>query len=68
MIHSELCGACGGPFQLGVGLVGPPKKDRKQSIKNKNIRFLSFHFDFLCLWLCPFVRLSVLSGFSLISQ
>ena len=21
MIHSELCGACGGPLQLGVGLV-----------------------------------------------
>ena len=36
MIHSELCSACGGPLQLGVGLVGPPKKDRKHNIKNKN--------------------------------
>ena len=48
------------------------KKDRKQSIKNKNNRSLSFHFDFLglsvcgfvSLWLCPFVRLSVFFGFS----
>ena len=49
MIHSELCIACGGPLQLGVVLVGPPKKDRKQSIKNENNRSLSFHFDFLGL-------------------
>ena len=37
-------------------VIGPPKKDTKQSIKNKNNRSLSFHFDFLGLWLCPFVR------------
>ena len=30
-------------------IVGPPKKDRKQSIKNKNNRSLSFHIDFLAL-------------------
>ena len=35
--------------------IGPPKKDRKQSIKNKNNRSLSFHFD-------------LFSGFSLISH
>ena len=44
--------------------IGPPKKDRKQSIKNKNNRYLSFHFDFLGLSVCGFVRLSVFSGFS----
>ena len=52
--------------------IGPPKRDRKQSIKikNKNNRSLSFHFDFLGLSVCPmtnvqcsFVALSVLSGF-----
>ena len=47
----------GGPLQLDVVLVGPPKKDRKQSIKND--RSLSFHFDFLGLSLCGFVPLSV---------
>ena len=41
--------------------IGPPKKDRKQRIKNKNNRSLSFHFDF---WVCGFVTLSVFSGFS----
>ena len=57
-------------MQLGVVLVGPPKKDRKQSIKNKNNRSLSFHFDFLvcpsvALWFCSFVRFF---GCSLISH
>ena len=45
-------------------IIGPPKKDRKQSIKNKNDRSLSFHFDFLGLSICGFVALSVFSGFS----
>ena len=37
--------------------VGPPKKDRQQSVKNKNNRSLSFHFDFfgfVALSVCPF--------------
>ena len=49
MIHSELCSACGGPLQLGVGLViGPPKKDSITTTKHKKQknRSLSFHFDF----------------------
>ena len=41
-------------------IIGPPKEDRKQSIKDKNNRSLSFHFDFLGLSVCGFV---VLSGF-----
>ena len=46
--------ACGGPLQLGVALViGLPKQDRKQSIKDKNNRTLSFHFDLFCG--CPFI-------------
>ena len=50
--------------------IEPPKKDRKQSIKNKNSRSLSFHFDFLGLSACPmsvcgFVRIF---GCSLISH
>ena len=44
-----------GPVRKAL-FIGPPKKDRKQSIKIKNNRSLSFHFDFL--------GLSVLSGFS----
>ena len=32
-----------------ITVIGPPKKDRKQSIKNKNNRSLSFHFDSLGL-------------------
>ena len=44
-------------------LIGPPKQDRKQSIKNKNNRSLSFHFDLFSG--CWFVRFS---GFSLISH
>ena len=43
-------------------IVEPPKQDRKQSIKNKNDRSLSFHFDLFSG--CPFVRFS---GCSLIS-
>ena len=49
------------------GPIGPPKKDRKQSIKNKNNRSLSFHFDFLGLSVCGFVVLWLrpfFSGFS----
>ena len=44
--------------------IGPPKQDRKQSIKNKNNRSLSFHFDlfsgcwFVDLLVCRFVRFS----------
>ena len=44
-------------------LIGPPKQDRKQSIKNKNNRSLSFHFDLFSG--CRFIGFS---GFSLISQ
>ena len=40
-------------------IIGPPKQDRKQSIKNKNNRSLSFHFDLFSG--CRFVRLSVFS-------
>ena len=43
--------------------IGPPKKDRKQSIKNKNNRSLSFHFDLFSG--CWFVRLSVFPDFHL---
>ena len=43
--------------------IGPPKQDKKQSIKNKNIRSLSFHFDLFSG--CPFVRLSVFPDFRL---
>ena len=41
-------------------IIGPPKKDRKQSIKTKTNRSLSFHFDlfsgswFVGLFVCPF--------------
>ena len=48
---------------LGIYIIGPPKQDRKQSIKNKNNRSLSFHFDLFSG--CRFVRFS---GFSLISH
>ena len=50
--------------------VGPPKKDRKQSIKNRNNRSLSFHFDFLGLPVCGFVTLAFVrfSGCPLISH
>ena len=56
--------------------IGPPKKDRKQSIKNKNNRSPSFHFDFLglsvcgfvVLWLCPFFCFFWIFGCSLISH
>ena len=37
--------------------IEPPKQDRKQSIKNKNNRSLSFHFDLFSG--CRFVGLSV---------
>ena len=53
----------GGPLQLGVVLVGPPKKDRKQSIKNKNGRSFSFHFDLFSG--CWFVGMSVFPDFHL---
>ena len=48
--------------------IGPPKQDRKQSIKNKNNKSLSFHFDLFSG--CWFVRLSffLIFGFSLISH
>ena len=56
----------GGPLQLGAVLIllsfiGPPKQDRKQSIKNKNNRSLSFHFDLFSG--CPFIGLSVFPDF-----
>ena len=44
-------------------IIGPLKKDRKQGIKNKNNRSLSFHFDFFSG--CGFVRIF---GCSLISH
>ena len=47
-------------------VIGSPKKDRKQSIKNN--RSLCFHFDFFLdvgLWGCGFVRIF---GCSLISH
>ena len=37
-------------------IIGPPKQDRIQSIKNKNNRSLSFHFDLFSG--CRFVRFS----------
>ena len=43
--------------------VGPPKQDRKQSIKNKNNRSLSFHFDLFSG--CWFVGLSAFPDFRL---
>ena len=43
--------------------IEPPKKDRKQSIKNKNNRSLSFHFDLFSG--CWFVGLSVFPDFHL---
>ena len=54
-------------------LIGPPKKDRKQSIKNKTIGPSVFTYIFLdlsvcgfvTLWLCGFIRNF---GCSLISQ
>ena len=52
-------------------LIGPPKQDRKQSIKNKNNRSLSFHFDlfsgcrFVGLSVCWFVGLPVFPNFRL---
>ena len=47
-------------------LIGPLKKDRKQSIKNN--RSLSFHFDFLGLSVYGFVRFFRIFGCSLISH
>ena len=44
-------------------IIGPPKKDRKQSIKNNNNRSLSFHFDLFSG--CRFVGLSVFPDFHL---
>ena len=44
-------------------IVGPSKKDRKQSIKNKNNRSLSFHFDLFSG--CRYVGLSVFPDFHL---
>ena len=41
--------------------IGPPKQDRKQSIKNKNNMSLSFHFDLFSG--CWFVGLSVFRDF-----
>ena len=43
-------------LQLGVGLVGSPKKDRKQSIKNKTIgpSVFTLIFGFVALSVCPF--------------
>ena len=41
-------------FPTHVLFIGPPKQDRKQSIKNKNNRSLSFHFDLFSG--CRFVR------------
>ena len=35
-------------------LIGPPKKDRKQSIKNKTMGPSVFTYIF---WVCPFVAL-----------
>ena len=57
-----------GVEKLDKSYIGPPKKDRKQSIKNKNNSSLSFHFDFLGLWLCDFVRFFRIFGCSLISH
>ena len=51
--------------------IGPQKQHRKQSIKNKNNRSLSFHFDlfsgcwFVGLSVCPFAGLSVSPDFHL---
>ena len=42
------------------GPIGLPKKDKKQSIKSKNNRSLSFHFDF---WVGLFVALSIFCFF-----
>ena len=50
-------------FISALKLIGPPKQVRKQSIKNKNNRSLSFHFDLFSG--CRFVRFS---GFLLISH
>ena len=40
MIHSELCSACGGPLQLGVGLVFISNKYSCTSHKKKPLRKL----------------------------
>ena len=52
---------------MTTNFIGPPKQDRKQSIKNKNNRSLSFHFDLFsgCLSVCSF---SPIFGCSLISH
>ena len=47
---------------LTDSIIGPPEKDRKQSINNKNNSYLSFHFDFfgfVRLWPYGFMALSV---------
>ena len=46
----------GGPLQFGVVLVGPPKQDRKQSIKSK--KKIGPSVFTLIFWVCPFVALS----------
>ena len=51
--------------------IGPPKKDRKQSLrKTKTIgrSVFTLIFGFVRLWLCGFVRLSRIFGCSLISH
>ena len=44
MIHSELCSACSGPLQLGVGLVIYTNK-----------KFLKKFKNFLVVYLCRFI-------------
>ena len=43
--------------------IRPPTHDRKQNIKNKNNRSLSFHFYFEGLSVCGFVGLSGFADF-----
>ena len=65
--HNRLC------FFIFSSVIGPPKKDRKQSIKTKTIgpsvfTLIFWVCPFVTLWLCPFVRFFRIFGCSLISH
>ena len=49
-------------YYISMIIIGPLKKDRKQSIKNKNNRSLCFHFDFFPdVGLCGFLDVPLYS-------
>ena len=64
--QSQQLGNIQHPVKPHIAIIGPPKQDRKQSIKNKNNRSPSFHFDLFSG--CRFVRFSGFSMFPYISR